>query len=106
LCDWFNKPWLDFVGRQMKHEVGNGWTEGVHPEDFQRCIDTYMAAFRARTPFTMTYRLRRHAGVFRKIPDEGAAYYREGAFAGHFGSCVDISHHAAVEAQLRREMLP
>ena len=102
MCDWFNKPWLDFVGRQMKQEVGNGWTEGVHPEDFQRCIDTYMTAFRARKPLTMTYRLRRHDGVFREILDNGAAYYREGAFAGYFGSSIDISDHAAVEAQLRQ----
>jgi PAS domain S-box-containing protein len=102
MCDWFNKPWLDFVGRQMKQEVGNGWAGGVHPEDFQRCIDTYMTAFRARKPFTMTYRLRRHDGVFREILDNGAAFYREGAFAGYFGSCIDISDHAAVEAQLRQ----
>jgi hypothetical protein len=54
----------------------------------------------------MTYRLRRDAGAFREIPHKGAAYYRAGAFTRYFGSCIDISHHAAVEAQLRREMLP
>jgi PAS domain S-box-containing protein len=102
LCDWFNKPWLDFVGRSMEQEVGNGWAEGVHPDDFDRCLETYLAAFHARKPFTMAYRLRRRDGVYREILDNGAAYYRDTEFAGYFGSCIDISDRTEIEAQLRQ----
>ena len=102
LCDWFNKPWLDFVGRTMEQEIGNGWAENVHVDDFQRCLDIYLTAFRARQPFSMTYRLKRHDGVFREILDNGAPYYRDGEFAGYFGSCIDISDRTAMEAQLRQ----
>ena len=102
LCDWFNKPWLDFVGRKMEQEVGNGWAEGVHPDDFDRCLKTYIAAFDARENFTMIYRLRRHDGVYRYILDNGAPFYRGGEFAGYFGSCIDVSEQRATEEQLRQ----
>jgi PAS domain S-box-containing protein len=102
LCDWFNKPWLDFVGRTMEQELGNGWAEGVHPDDFQRCLKIYAAAFDVRQRFSMIYRLRRADGVYREILDNGAPFYRGSVFAGYFGSCIDVSDQRATEAQLRQ----
>jgi PAS domain S-box-containing protein len=91
LCDWFNKPWLDFVGRTMEQELGNGWAEGVHKDDFGRCLQVYTTSFDARKNFSMIYRLRRHDGEFRYILDNGAPFYRSGTFAGYFGSCIDVT---------------
>jgi PAS domain S-box-containing protein len=102
LCDWFNKPWLDFVGRTMEQEVGNGWAENVHADDFDRCLDIYLRSFEARQPFTMSYRLKRHDGVYREILDNGSAFYRDGEFAGYFGSCIDITDLRTLEEQLRQ----
>ncbi|HEY4134085.1 MAG TPA: ATP-binding protein [Alphaproteobacteria bacterium] len=102
LCDWFNKPWLEFVGRAMEQEIGNGWAENVHPDDFDRCLDIYTSSFRERRPFTMVYRLKRRDGAYRDILDNGAAYYRDGEFAGYFGSCIDISDQVEMEKQLRQ----
>ena len=101
LCDWFNKPWLDYTGRDMEAEMGDGWAQGVHPEDLDRCLDTYISAFDARVPFSMEYRLRRRDGTFRWLLDNGAPYYREGVFAGYWGSCVDVSSHRDAERAQR-----
>jgi PAS domain-containing protein len=48
LCNFFNKRWLDFTGRTLEQELGNGWAEGVHPDDFERCVKTYTTSFGAR----------------------------------------------------------
>jgi PAS domain S-box-containing protein len=105
-CDFFNQGWLKFTGRSLEEELGNGWAEGVHPEDFARSMQVYLDAFVARRAFSMEYRLRRHDGEYRWIYDQGAPRFDgDGAFMGFIGSCVDItSQHEARDAlgQLNR----
>ncbi|WP_257450911.1 PAS domain-containing sensor histidine kinase [Archangium lipolyticum] len=90
-CDYFNTTWLQFTGRRMEEEAGEGWISGVHPDDLRRCMDTYLTNFERRQPFEMEYRLRRYDGVYRYIFDRGVPFTDDtGRFAGFIGSCVDI----------------
>ena len=98
LCTFFNLVWLNFTGRTLEQEIGNGWAEAVHPEDFERCLSTYVSAFDAREPFTMEYRLRRFDGEYRWLIDNGIPYYNaQGVFLGYLGSCIDISNRKYAE---------
>src|SRR5438094_5956206 len=102
LCTFFNKVWLEFTGRTVEQEMGNGWAEGVHPDDFQSCLKTYVEAFDAREPFVMQYRLRRHDGAYRWISDTGVPRYdAQRNFAGYIGSCVDVTELISKEEALR-----
>ncbi len=101
-CTWFNRRWLEFTGRTMDQEVGNGWAEGVHPEDFDRCLDTYVTAFDARREFSMEYRLRRHDSEYRWFVDTGVPRFDDrGNFLGYIGSCFDITEQKAADAEMR-----
>jgi two-component sensor histidine kinase len=82
----------------MEHELGNGWTQNVHPDDFDRCLKTYVDAFDARQTFTMVYRLRRNDGEYRWVLDNGIPLWEPaGEFAGYMGSCIDITEHKRAE---------
>ena len=101
LCDFFNEGWLRFTGRPIGHELGNGWAEGVHHEDFQRAMLVYMDAFVKREGFSMFYRLRRADGEYRWLLDQGRPRFApDGSFMGFIGSCVDVT-----EERLAREAL-
>jgi PAS domain S-box-containing protein len=102
-CTYFNKPWLDFTGRSLAQELGNGWVEGVHPDDYHHCLAQYVAAFDARLPFKMEYRLRRCDGAYRWLLDTGVPrYFADGSFSGYIGSCLDITERRQVENALRK----
>lgn len=91
-CNYFNESWLNFTGRSMDAEIGDGWTEGVHPDDLGHCVTNYLNAFKKHEQFVMDYRLKRHDGQYRWINDRGVPFFNEkGLFAGYIGSCIDVT---------------
>jgi PAS domain S-box-containing protein len=101
LCNYFNEPWLRFTGQPLEHELGNGWTEGVHPDDYDRCLQIYVSHFDRREPFSMEYRLRRANGEFSWILDLGNPRYdSDDNFLGYIGFCYDITERKHSELAL------
>jgi PAS domain S-box-containing protein len=109
LCNYFNDPWLHFTGRALEAELGNGWADGVHPDDLPRCLQTYTDSFDRREPFRMQYRMRRYDGEYRWILDTGVPRFTEGKqFTGYIGSCIDVTDRKVAEeslADLERRLL-
>lgn len=91
-CSYFNEPWLRFTGRSLEQELGEGWAEGVHPDDRAQCLSDYERAFAAQEPFRLEYRLRHVDGGYRWISDEGSPRYdSSGRFLGYIGYCLDVT---------------
>ena len=107
LCTFFNKTWLSFTGRSVEQELGNGWAEGIHPDDAERCYGSYCSAFDARSDFHIEYRLRRADGEYRWLLCSGVPRFAPGGvFAGYIGSDIDITDfkRSSVEAVERQKL--
>ena len=103
LCDYFNEPWLRFTGRTIGQELGMGWLEGVHPDDLDRCLQTYVNAFDKREPFSMEYRLRHSDGLYHWLQDDGNPRYDfNGKFLGYIGYCHDTTERRNSEERLKQ----
>ena len=103
LCTYVNQPWLDFTGRSMDCELGSGWAEGIHPEDLQRCLDTFTQSFDRREEFRMEYRLQRYDGEYRWVFDHGVPRFdQNGSFIGFIGIGVDVTDRKETEQALQQ----
>lgn len=90
--DYFNQTWLDFTGRTLEQEIGDGWMEDIYPDDQARCIESAAGNFKKRIPFDLEYRVRRHDGQWRWIQSRNVPYYtKQGEFKGFIGSGVDVN---------------
>ena len=97
----FNRAWLEFTGRTMEQELGEGWIRGIHADDLDGCLQAYWTASDRREPFRIEYRLRRADGQYRWILHAGAPRLTsDGAFVGYTGSAVDITEHRLATATL------
>jgi len=104
-CLWCNRQWLEFVGHEMAQEIGDGWLDGVHPEDLESSLQLFRAAFDARLPFELEYRLRRHDGEWRWLLTMGTPNNSpDGVFQGFIGSCVDISEQKRTKLELEASL--
>ena len=101
-CTFFNKVWLDFTGRTLEQELGNGWAEGVHTDDLDRCLAIYSSSFDARQRFQVEYRLRRADGTYRWLLDSGVPRFTaSGVFEGYIGSCIDVTDFKRAQERFR-----
>lgn len=104
-CYFFNKGWLKFTGRTMEQESGSGWTAGIHPDDLQACLDSYISAFHERQEFYVEYRLQRQDGEYRWISDNGVPRFTaDGIFEGYIGACMDIQEQKSFSVELEKQV--
>jgi len=107
VATFFNKVWLDFTGRTLEQELGNGWIASVHSDDVQDCLNSMASSYAARKECDVKYRMRRADGEYRFLMCRGVPRFEpDGTFAGYVGSLTDITeleqNHKALEESQQR----
>ena len=101
LRTFFNRQWLEFTGRSLDQELGNGWSKSVHLDDVEQCLSTYASSFDVRRSFTTEFRLRRANGEYGWVFDTGVPRFTPaGEFTGFIGSCMDITDRRSAQESL------
>jgi two-component system NtrC family sensor kinase len=100
--DFVNKVWLDFTGHSPDEELGSGWMDGIHPEDFDALFTTYKISIQEKKPFHVEFRLKNYNSEYRWVVCSGNPfYYKSGNYGGHIGICYDITERRQMEEILR-----
>lgn len=101
-CNYFNQIWLNFTGRTLEQELGDGWTEGLHPDDLQHCVSIYTNAFHRRKKFSMECRIRHFSGEYMWIQNDGTPRYNnKNEFIGYIGHCLNIHERKKMDEILK-----
>src|SRR5437762_1187163 len=99
--DYFNRGWLDFLGKSLEEVCGWKWTECVHPEDVATLIQKWHAALASGEPLEVESRIRRADGTYRAFLHRKVPLRDEhGNIAKWFGSSVDIEDRKCAERKI------
>ncbi len=101
--DYFNRGWLDLLGKSLEDVCGWRWTESIHPDDVDGIVQKWRAALASGEPFEAEARVRcadgaYHAFLHRKVP----LHDEHGDIVKWFGSSIDIEARRRAEEQFRR----
>src|ERR1700676_2174053 len=101
--DFFNQPWLTYVGRPLEDLQGWNWTAFIHPEDVEGIVERWRASLASGEPFLHEARVLRADGEYRwmlhhKVPARDGC----GQIVKWYGSSIDIEDRKRAEGQLRR----
>ncbi|GAA4778079.1 hypothetical protein GCM10023200_08750 [Actinomycetospora chlora] len=96
-----NAGWRRFTGRDAAQESGDGWRNGVHPDDREHHRTVTAAAMADGGGWEVDYRLRRADGAYHRVVEQAVPLPGEGGPSGWVGSCVDVNARA-LEAERQR----
>ncbi len=105
LCNYCNRQWLEFTGRSLEQELGNGWTNGIHPDDLPNLAEAFRNAIQRREEFKGEFRAVRYDGEHRWVQSTLIPRFTAtGEFIGYVGSGMDVTERIQSQASLERAL--
>lgn len=100
-----NRTWLEFTGRDIEEELGDGYADSFHPHHRERVMETYWDAFQERKPLMLRFPMRRHDGEYRMMEARGSPrFYDDGTYAGYIGCLIDLTDQQLAILDLHMEL--
>ena len=65
--DYFNRGWLDLIGKSLDQVCGWRWTESIHPDDVDGIVQKWRAALASGEPFEAEARVRCADGTYHAL---------------------------------------
>jgi formate hydrogenlyase transcriptional activator len=102
--DYFNRPWLEYLGATLDKVAGWNWTAFVHPEDVEGILTKWRGCLVSGETFEYETRVRRANGEYRwmfhrKVPLRDA----NGNIVKWYGSSLDIDERKTAEGKIREQ---
>src|SRR5438046_1055869 len=99
--DYFNRGWLDFLGKSLEEVCGWRWTESIHPDDVDEIVQKWRAALASGEPLEVESRVRRADGSYRAFLHRKLPLRDEhGNIVKWFGSSTDIEDRKCAERRI------
>lgn len=101
--DYYNRRWYEFSGApEGPDHTLEDWKRVLHPDDVERCVDTYFRCIRNGAPYEIEHRFKDHrTGGYRWFLGRATAVRDEtGRVMRWFGTCTDIDDQKRAEERL------
>lgn len=103
-CFYVNKRWSEIAGMTQQQAVGQGWKQGLHPDDLPWITTLWYETARKGGLFKAQYRFMRPDGNVTWVYGQAAAKKNDhGEVVGYVGTITDISEQKEYEEALRRQ---
>lgn len=100
-CTYLSKQWYHYTGGTPEEDLGFGWLNKIHKDDYEQAKRIFMEANQSQISFRIEYRLRGADGKYNWAIDAGIPRFDEdGVFLGYVGCVFDISDRRGMEVVL------
>jgi PAS domain S-box-containing protein len=100
--DYYNQIWYDYTGLSFEETKDTGWSNVLHPEDYERAVKVWNTCLKTGDNYEIEYRMRRFDGEYRWFLARALPLKNEaGEITRWFGTCTDIHDNKLLEEDLR-----
>jgi PAS domain S-box-containing protein len=101
-CTYVNDRYCQIAGLSREEAAGEGWQQGLHPDDREKIIVEWERSVQENCPFQLEYRFQHPEGAVRWVYGQAVAERdTQDEIIGYVGIITDISDRKEAEAQIQ-----